>query len=191
MRKAGVLLSAMVLFATMGTSALAAVNDVTPSTNDANRDLGWAHVDVLEAGADSMTLEFINESIHIACFEYRVDGDETAMIDDSHFNDAITDGLYPYSCLYNDRAIETLAVAEYVEVRLVFGDEPAERFDWTRFERAATDPGPEPGPDAEPLPEPSTDPDSKDQCKQGGWEDFGFRNQGQCVRFVETGKDGR
>jgi hypothetical protein len=33
--------------------------------------------------------------------------------------------------------------------------------------------------------------ESKDQCKNGGWEDFGFRNQGQCVRFVETGKDSR
>jgi len=24
-----------------------------------------------------------------------------------------------------------------------------------------------------------------------GWEDFGFRNQGQCVSFVETSKDSR
>ena len=32
-----------------------------------------------------------------------------------------------------------------------------------------------------------TDPQSKDDCRDGGHEDFGFRNQGQCVRFVETG----
>lgn len=31
----------------------------------------------------------------------------------------------------------------------------------------------------------------KDGCKDGGWEAHGFRNQGQCVRFVETGKDSR
>jgi hypothetical protein len=32
-------------------------------------------------------------------------------------------------------------------------------------------------------------PMSKDQCKNGGWRDFGetFRNQGQCVAFVERG----
>jgi len=36
-----------------------------------------------------------------------------------------------------------------------------------------------------------TDPTTKDECKKGGWESFGFRNQGQCVRFVETGKDSR
>ena len=35
------------------------------------------------------------------------------------------------------------------------------------------------------------DPTDKQQCKNGGWEDFGFGNQGQCVRFVETGKDSR
>ena len=36
-----------------------------------------------------------------------------------------------------------------------------------------------------------TSPGTKDECKDGGWENFGFSNQGQCVRFVETGKDSR
>lgn len=35
------------------------------------------------------------------------------------------------------------------------------------------------------------DPVHRDDCKQGGWVDYGFRNQGQCVRFVQTGKDSR
>jgi hypothetical protein len=32
-------------------------------------------------------------------------------------------------------------------------------------------------------------PTSKDQCKNGGWRNFGdtFKNQGQCVAFVERG----
>ena len=34
-------------------------------------------------------------------------------------------------------------------------------------------------------------PTTKAECKKGGWEAFGFRNQGQCVRLVETGKDSR
>ncbi len=29
---------------------------------------------------------------------------------------------------------------------------------------------------------------SKEQCKDGGWENFGFKNQGQCIQFVNTGK---
>jgi hypothetical protein len=27
-------------------------------------------------------------------------------------------------------------------------------------------------------------PTSKDQCKHGGWRQFGFKNQGQCIAFV-------
>lgn len=36
-----------------------------------------------------------------------------------------------------------------------------------------------------------TDPTETAECKKGGWEAFGFKNQGQCVRFVQTGKDSR
>jgi hypothetical protein len=31
-------------------------------------------------------------------------------------------------------------------------------------------------------------PTSKDQCKNGGWRNFpNFKNQGQCIAFVERG----
>jgi hypothetical protein len=33
--------------------------------------------------------------------------------------------------------------------------------------------------------------DEKDECRDGAWEDAGFQNQGQCIRFVNTGKDSR
>lgn len=32
---------------------------------------------------------------------------------------------------------------------------------------------------------------SDEGCKDGGWATFGFKNQGQCVRYVQTGKDSR
>jgi len=32
-----------------------------------------------------------------------------------------------------------------------------------------------------------TAPTSKDQCKHGGWRNYGFKNQGQCVAFVQRG----
>ena len=35
------------------------------------------------------------------------------------------------------------------------------------------------------------DPQDKGDCSGGGWDRYGFKNQGQCVRFVETGKDSR
>lgn len=38
-----------------------------------------------------------------------------------------------------------------------------------------------------PPPPPSDLPTSKDQCKNGGWENYGvFKNQGDCVSFVAT-----
>jgi len=41
------------------------------------------------------------------------------------------------------------------------------------------------------VPEAPVDPVTKDDCKDGGWMAFGFKNQGQCVDFVETGHDSR
>lgn len=34
-------------------------------------------------------------------------------------------------------------------------------------------------------------PTTKDDCKDGGYEEYGFRNQGQCITFVATGNDSR
>ncbi len=44
------------------------------------------------------------------------------------------------------------------------------------------------GEEEEPAPE---EPETISDCMQGGWEDYGFRNQGQCIRYVNTGKDSR
>ena len=27
-------------------------------------------------------------------------------------------------------------------------------------------------------------PTSKEDCKKGGWKQFGFKNQGQCIKYV-------
>lgn len=37
----------------------------------------------------------------------------------------------------------------------------------------------------------TADPEEKVDCTEDRWLDFGFRNQGQCIRFVETGQDSR
>ena len=42
-----------------------------------------------------------------------------------------------------------------------------------------------------PVPPAPVDPTTHDDCYKGGWSDFNFKNQGQCVRFVETGMDSR
>lgn len=35
------------------------------------------------------------------------------------------------------------------------------------------------------------DPVTADDCKDGGWQDYGFDNQGRCIQFVNTGMDSR
>jgi hypothetical protein len=42
-----------------------------------------------------------------------------------------------------------------------------------------------------PPPPAPVDPTTHEDCFKGGWSEFEFRNQGQCIRFVETGDDSR
>lgn len=150
----------------------AEVNAVTPSTNDINRTNGWAHVDQVAVGIGTTTLRLISMRPFASCFEYRTDGDTSQVIGAANFNPAVTDGLYPYTCRNNNTIDIPFSADAYVEVRMVFGAESDERFDWTRFDVL---------PDAQ----------TKDDCKDGGWADYGFANQGQCIRFIQTGKDSR
>lgn len=110
------------------------------STNDINRTKGWAHVDQTAVTATSTTLTLIQPRAHAACFEYRTDGDTSQRRGATNYNPAITDGLYPFVCRGemgqtppSDYPL-TLTAREYVEVRMVFGAEADERFDWTRFD---------------------------------------------------------
>jgi len=42
-----------------------------------------------------------------------------------------------------------------------------------------------------PPPPGPTNPTNKDQCMKDGWKAFGFKNQGLCVQYINTGKDSR
>lgn len=114
-------------------AAQAEVNAVTPSTNDLNRDQGWAHFNVLEPGLGYAELEFVSTRGFASCFEYRTDGDTGQSIGDN-YNPGITDGLYPFFCMNNSTRSETISASEYIEIRMVFGAETDERFDWTRVD---------------------------------------------------------
>ncbi|MGM0364898.1 MAG: hypothetical protein ACQEP5_00005 [Actinomycetota bacterium] len=114
--------------------SLGAVDAVTPSTNDINREQGWAHVNVVSRDIGEITLEFVSTRNFLSCFEYRTDGDTSQIISENNYNGDITDGLYPFFCVSNETRIETIQADEYVEIRMVFGAETDERFDWTRFD---------------------------------------------------------
>lgn len=75
--------------------ANAEVNAVTPSTNDINRDNGWAHVNQLSQSIGETELEFVSTRGFASCFEYRTDGDTSQQTSPNNFNTDVTDGLYP------------------------------------------------------------------------------------------------
>ena len=166
------MLATLVALGVVAGPALAVVNSVFPSTNDANRALGWAHVDQVSVDDGMMTLSLVNPRGFASCFEIRSDGDTSQRIVPTHFNRAVTDGLYPFACVNNATQLRTVTAERFVEVRLAFGGETDERFDWTRFDLVL-------------------DPETKADCVDGGWVDYGFRNQGLCIAFVLTGRDTR
>jgi hypothetical protein len=128
-----ILLGLAVVFGITGV-AIAEINSITPSTNDINRTNEWAHVDQVSMGEGTTDLQFISTRDFYSCFEYRTDGDTSQMTGTDNYNSLVTDGLYPYFCQKNDNSIHTITADEYVEVRMVFGAETDERFDWTRFD---------------------------------------------------------
>ena len=153
-----------------------------PSTNEANKAAGLPHVNQVSTGPGTVTLEFVNETNSLAFFEYRIDG---ATVGTTSHPGVHGDVIHPGICVdgrtnpacASGPVIETFSANTKVEVRLALGGERDSDFDWTAFEV-----GPVVGP---------ADPATKADCKKGGWADFGFRNQGQCIRFVNTGKDSR
>lgn len=174
------------VFAFVAVPFVSADHEPFPSTNEQNRDKevpgregqDAPHVNQLSVGIGEVELEFVNMAPGLAFFEYRIDGEVLTSgtphpLNDPAFPYIHDDFIYP-GVAVNSGNTETMTFEanEKVEVRLALGGERDWDFDWVTFEVL---------PDAQ----------TKDDCKKGGWEEFGFRNQGQCIRFVNTGMDSR
>jgi hypothetical protein len=139
MRKGIFALLGVVLMLGLAGAASADINSVTPSTNAFNQANGYAWVSVTP-GFREATLTFHTSKSWYSCFEYRTDGDTSQVLSGANYNTSITDGLYPYTCVNGGSSINevtktvTVSAKQYVEVRMVFGAENDERFDWTRFD---------------------------------------------------------
>ena len=100
--------------------------------NPSNEALGWAHYDVLDVTETSATLRFISTRGFYSCFEYRAKDEPYQS--STNPNTTITDGLWKYECVNNSTTDVTVDSIEFVEVRMVFGAESDERFDWERVD---------------------------------------------------------
>jgi len=119
---------------------------VAASTNAQNVANGWATVSAVP-GSGSVSLTLTQPRNFYACFEWRTDGNvpEQRLQADQvtvgppfvdHFlkSQGINDGLYKFVCLKASQTTVVVPVLHYVEVRMAFGAESDERFDWTRFD---------------------------------------------------------
>ena len=128
------LLVALAITATaFATTGGAAVNAVTPSTNDINKTNGDAHVDGTP-GPGTASLAFTTTNAWYSCFEYRTDGDTSQKTSDAQPQPDVTMACIPTRACATAPSSVTVSADEYVEVRMVFGAEADERFDWTRFD---------------------------------------------------------
>ena len=157
-----VLAVTLLSIAAMG-SASAVQNAVTPSTNEINTTNNWAHFSAV-AAVGQAEVTFVQPRAFVACFEVRIDG--AAPTSPTNYNPAVTDGLWPFYCVNGTTRTETFPATDKIEIRMVFGAEADERFDWTTVE-VLTAP-------------------TKNDCKDGAWEAQGFKNQGQCIATIEA-----
>ena len=161
------------------------VDSVTPSTNYENMQAGQFHFDVLEVTPDSITIEFNSGTEgggdpFTLCYEVRTDGEGLDPAG-AHPNPLVQDNYYEDGCMwiylkYGPTIIEkTYAAESHIDIRYAYNSyvyvPDIYYFSWTRVYVLK--------------------PRAIGECKQGGWREFGFRNQGQCVRFVNTGVDTR
>ena len=73
----------------------------------------------------------------------------------------------------------------------IAGEELVYSFEAEQDDENGEDDNGENGDEEDDAEEPGDDPLSIEDCKEGGWEEYGFRNQGQCIRYVNTGQDSR
>ncbi|MBS1241213.1 MAG: hypothetical protein H6R40_640, partial [Gemmatimonadetes bacterium] len=108
---------------------------VFPSTNAANNTNGWARVLFVDAAVGGVTLNFVSTRGFASCFEYRIDDEAPTSSSNggNNWNPAITDGMWLYTCQNNSSLQKTFTAQGHVDIRMSFGAETDERFNWTRF----------------------------------------------------------
>lgn len=170
-------------------SVLAAAPAMADGTddNDANRDNDLPHVNIEEENEDGeVELEFVNPTEFTFSFDYRVDG-EPEGTDDEWTGTTIAEGPLEgddFGQRYEVVTLEgegtetvTLDAEEQVEVRLARGAEQQWYFDWITIEvEGSTE-----DPDEVPVEEPEEEQAPAQHCRDGGWQELDFRNQGLCI----------
>ena len=111
---------------------------LSPSTHANNKLKNWAHYTSVTNGTTT-TLTFHGTRGFKSCFEYRVDGSLPKAA--TNRNPVIPDGMWDYRCVSSNGAVHDgqatptsasveITGAALIEVRMVYGAETDERFNW-------------------------------------------------------------
>lgn len=114
-----------------GTASFDCYVFMSPSSNVVNEGNGWSYYEVATVGSTT-TLTMHGERAFVSCFEWRIDG-ELPTVDNSNPNPDIPDGQWAFQCVASNGtalAEETFDDISLLEVRMVFGAEGDERFNW-------------------------------------------------------------
>jgi hypothetical protein len=149
-----------------------------PSTNDANRTAGLPHVNEVSTGPGTVTLEFVNETNSLAFFEYRIDG---ATVGTTTHPVVTATSSIPGVCV--DGPSASLCPPD----PSIGHSRPRQPSRCVSLS-AASATGTSTGPRSLSVRQPPTSPSPPTTARTAAGADFGFRNQGQCIRFVNTGK---
>ncbi|MCW5876507.1 MAG: hypothetical protein KIS85_06450 [Anaerolineales bacterium] len=101
--------------------------------NASNKAGNYAYYEVIDVTTDSITIKFTSTRNWSSCFEYRAAGDQPIIVPHTFFplpQVDLSDGRYPHVCVNNSSATVTINTSSYAEVRLSFGAEGDERFNW-------------------------------------------------------------
>ena len=160
-----------------------------PSTNDANKANGGPYVELVDSGPGWVRIAFVDPQGY-ASWEYRLDG-KTLQFPKDCPDEIDQHKVIGRECRYSSwrvtdpdvagGTVETYTfgsfdwpwVYETIEIRKAGGAERDTDYDWVTFY----------------IP-PAADPYTRGNCV-ANWDVYGFSNQGQCIKFLNTGEDSR
>ena len=113
-----------------GTPTFGSYTYVSPSSNAANKAAagGWANYSIATADGVS-TITYTSTRGFLSCFETRINGEANTVVGANPLP-AIKDGRWVQNCVSNSVQTRTVAGAKLIEVRMVYGAEGTERFNW-------------------------------------------------------------
>jgi hypothetical protein len=115
-------------YSVAGTATFGSYDYVSESSNALNTTNGWASYTMTTVG-DITTITYTSTRAFYSCFETRIDGSSNTVAG-ANPNTGIADGRWVQDCVSNSTVQRVVTGASLIEIRMVYGAESTERFNW-------------------------------------------------------------